>query len=86
MHIVNEPGAVAWLLSDRRYAVAVACGTVDGIGVPLNVLWYLGGHPVAELAALGVKRISTGSQLCRAARRAAVDLALELADASRGTR
>ncbi len=56
------------------------------VGVPLNVLWYPGGHPVAELADLGVKRISTGSQLCRAARRAAVDLALGLADASRGTR
>ncbi len=56
------------------------------VGVPLNVLWYPGGHPVAELADLGVKRISTGSQLCRAARRAAVDLALGLADAFRGTR
>ncbi|MEY7971593.1 isocitrate lyase/phosphoenolpyruvate mutase family protein [Saccharomonospora xinjiangensis] len=75
----RDAGADGIFVPGRLTAPEIA-DLVNGIGVPLNVLWYPGSHGVAELAALGVKRISTGSQLYRAARRAAVDLARELAD------
>ncbi|MEU6353324.1 isocitrate lyase/phosphoenolpyruvate mutase family protein [Streptomyces sp. NPDC047072] len=40
---------------------------VDGVDAPLNVLAGPGAPPVAELAALGVARVSTGSSLAEAA-------------------
>ena len=61
---------------------AVEPGTVkllvDGIEGPLNVMVHPGASPVAELAALGVARVSAGSGLAQAAhalvRRAAREL------------
>jgi 2-methylisocitrate lyase-like PEP mutase family enzyme len=40
---------------------------VAAVGVPVNVLALPGGPPVAELAAAGVRRVSTGGSLARAA-------------------
>ncbi|MFD0318454.1 isocitrate lyase/PEP mutase family protein [Streptomyces flavalbus] len=61
---------------------AVEPGTVkplaDGVDVPLNVMVGPGAPPVAELAALGVARVSAGAGIARAAhtlvRRAAREL------------
>lgn len=50
------------------------------IGVPLNVLFLPGRHTVEGLAALGVRRISTGSLLFRAALHATVRTALAVRD------
>jgi 2-methylisocitrate lyase-like PEP mutase family enzyme len=50
---------------------------VDNLGVPLNLLAQL---PVAALAELGVRRISTGSLLFRASLKAAVDTATAVRD------
>jgi 2-methylisocitrate lyase-like PEP mutase family enzyme len=52
---------------------------VAAIGAPLNVLALAGGRSVAELAELGVARISTGSLLFRAAVGATVQTALAVA-------
>jgi 2-methylisocitrate lyase-like PEP mutase family enzyme len=49
---------------------------VAAIDAPLNVLALAGGRSVAELAELGVSRISTGSLLFRAAVGATVETAL----------
>jgi 2-methylisocitrate lyase-like PEP mutase family enzyme len=48
---------------------------VDALEVPLNVLFATDGPPVAELAALGVARVSLGSLLFRAALAATVETA-----------
>ena len=40
---------------------------VDAVGVPINVLAVPAGPPVAELARVGVRRVSTGSLLASAA-------------------
>ncbi|WP_097248497.1 isocitrate lyase/PEP mutase family protein [Nocardia amikacinitolerans] len=48
---------------------------VESVSLPVNVLYAVGGPTVAELAELGVRRISTGSLLYRAALAAAVDVA-----------
>ncbi|MEV0030290.1 isocitrate lyase/phosphoenolpyruvate mutase family protein [Nocardia sp. NPDC050793] len=48
---------------------------VESVPLPVNILYAVGGPTVAELAALGVRRISTGSLLYRAALAAAVDVA-----------
>ena len=40
---------------------------VEAVGVPVNVLALPGGPSVAELAAAGVRRVSTGGSLARAA-------------------
>jgi 2-methylisocitrate lyase-like PEP mutase family enzyme len=40
---------------------------VDAVGVPLNVLALPAGPTVAELASVGVRRVSTGGALARAA-------------------
>lgn len=56
---------------------------VAAIDAPLNVLALAGGQTVAELAALGVARVSTGSLLFRAALGAAVATARSVA--SNGT-
>ncbi|MBL1078032.1 isocitrate lyase/phosphoenolpyruvate mutase family protein [Nocardia sp. 2] len=44
----------------------------EALTAPLNILFSPNGLPVAELAALGVRRVSTGSLLYRAALAAAV--------------
>lgn len=53
------------------------------IARPLNVLFAPGLHTVAELGALGARRISTGSLLFRAAIGTAVAVAREIIDGSR---
>lgn len=57
----------------RPEEIAVVVAAVD---VPVNVLFSPGRHTVADLAALGVRRVSMGSLLFRAATAAAVDIAL----------
>jgi 2-methylisocitrate lyase-like PEP mutase family enzyme len=52
---------------------------VNAIDAPLNVLALAGGQTVAELGALGVARVSTGSLLFRAAVGAAVATAQSVA-------
>lgn len=52
---------------------------VEAVGVPVNVLALPGGPSVPELAALGVRRVSTGSLLASAAYGALVAGAGELA-------
>ncbi|WP_067184915.1 isocitrate lyase/phosphoenolpyruvate mutase family protein [Microtetraspora niveoalba] len=52
---------------------------VDGVGLPLNVLFVPGRHTVARLAELGVRRISCGSLLYRAALGATLTTALAVA-------
>ena len=51
---------------------------VDAVGVPVNVLALRQGPSIAELAAVGVRRVSTGSLLARAAYGALVAGAEEL--------
>jgi 2-methylisocitrate lyase-like PEP mutase family enzyme len=53
---------------------------VTAVDVPVNVLFLPGRHTVASLRDLGVRRISTGSLLFRAALAAAVDTALAVHD------
>ena len=53
---------------------------VAAVDVPVNVLFLPGRHTTASLADLGVRRISTGSLLFRAALAAAVDTALAVRD------
>jgi 2-methylisocitrate lyase-like PEP mutase family enzyme len=53
---------------------------VAGVDAPLNVLYLPGGPSVARLAELGVRRISTGSLLFRAALEAAVRTAAAVRD------
>jgi 2-methylisocitrate lyase-like PEP mutase family enzyme len=54
---------------------------VEAVGVPVNVLALPGGPTVAELAAAGVRRVSTGGALARAAYGALLRGAAELRDA-----
>src|SRR4029077_15612907 len=51
---------------------------VEAVGIPLNVLLLPAGPSVGELAAAGVRRISTGSLLAGAAYAALLDGAREL--------
>lgn len=74
----------------RRYAEAGADGVfvpgaldeptiaslVASVPVPINLLYQPGGHTVDGLGELGVRRVSTGSLLFRAAVGAAVETAL----------
>ncbi|MBY8877558.1 isocitrate lyase/PEP mutase family protein [Actinacidiphila acidipaludis] len=53
-------------------------GLVDTVGLPLNILYAPAGPSVAELAALGVARVSLGSLLFRCALGAAVVAALDV--------
>jgi 2-methylisocitrate lyase-like PEP mutase family enzyme len=53
---------------------------VEAVGVPVNVLALRGGPRVGELAAAGVRRVSTGGSLARAAYGALVAAAEELRD------
>jgi 2-methylisocitrate lyase-like PEP mutase family enzyme len=54
---------------------------VDEVGIPVNVLALAGGPSVAELASVGVRRVSTGGALARAAYAALTVGAQELLDA-----
>ena len=56
---------------------------VEAVEIPVNVLALQAGPSVSELGALGVRRISTGGSLARAAYGAVFSAALELRD--RGT-
>ena len=53
---------------------------VESVGVPVNVLALRAGPSVGELAEAGVRRVSTGSGLARAAYGAFVAAAEELRD------
>jgi 2-methylisocitrate lyase-like PEP mutase family enzyme len=53
---------------------------VAAVDVPVNVLFLPGRHTVAALTKLGVRRISTGSLLFRAALAASVDTAIAVRD------
>ena len=53
---------------------------VEAVGVPVNALALPRGPTIAELASVGVRRVSTGSWLAAAAYGAAVTGAHELAD------
>lgn len=78
----------------RRYADAGADGVfvpglaepaevaavVAAVDVPVNVLFLPGRHTVASLRDLGVRRVSTGSLLVRAALGAAVQTAVAVRD------
>ena len=58
---------------------------VDAVGVPVNVLALPRGPAVAELAAAGVRRVSTGGALARAAYGALLTAAQELRDPGTST-
>lgn len=72
--VVYAPGLRA--LADIERVVAA-------VGVPVNVLPLPGTPPLADLAAVGVRRISTGGALAAAAYRAASDAATALLPAVR---
>jgi len=59
---------------------------VAEVGVPVNVLSLPGGPSIPELAAAGVRRVSTGGALARAAYAAFRRLAAELLAAAEATR
>jgi 2-methylisocitrate lyase-like PEP mutase family enzyme len=69
--VVYAPGLRA--LGDIQRVVAA-------VAVPVNVLRMPGTPPLAELAAAGVRRISTGGALARVAYAAATEAARELLD------
>ncbi|MGH9118472.1 MAG: isocitrate lyase/PEP mutase family protein [Acidimicrobiales bacterium] len=72
--VLYAPGLVA--LDDIRRLV-------ESVDLPVNVLTYPGVPTVAELAAIGVRRISVGGAFAFAAMSAVVEAATELRD--RGT-
>jgi 2-methylisocitrate lyase-like PEP mutase family enzyme len=91
----QRPGDLAQTLSRvRLYAEAGADGVfvpgladpadieavVAAVEVPVNVLFLPGRHTVTTLTDLGVRRISTGSLLFRAALAASVETALAVRD------
>ncbi|MEU0506038.1 isocitrate lyase/phosphoenolpyruvate mutase family protein [Nocardia sp. NPDC005998] len=53
---------------------------VAAVPLPINMLYSVAGPSIAELAALGVRRISTGSLLYRAALAGIVDIARAVRD------
>ncbi len=53
--------------------IAVVVAAVD---VPVNILFLPGRHTIAVLSELGVRRVSTGSLLFRAALAACLDTAI----------
>jgi 2-methylisocitrate lyase-like PEP mutase family enzyme len=67
--VVYAPGLTA--LEDIRRVI-------DSVGVPVNVLALRSGPAISELASAGVRRVSTGSGLARAAYGALVTGAEEL--------
>lgn len=91
----QRPGDLAETLHRvRRYTDAGADGVfvpglaepadiaavVAAVDVPVNVLFLPGRHTVTALTELGVRRISTGSLLFRAALAASVDTAVAVRD------
>ncbi len=58
---------------------------VESVGVPVNVLALRQGPSISELASVGVRRVSTGSGLARAAYGAFVAGARELLDSGTST-
>jgi 2-methylisocitrate lyase-like PEP mutase family enzyme len=71
-HCVYAPGLTA---------LPEIARVVEEAGAPVNVLALTGGPSVPELAAVGVRRVSTGGALAFAAYGAAVSAARELQDA-----
>ena len=69
--VVYAPGLVA--RDDIRRLV-------EAVGVPVNVLAMQDGPPVEELAAIGVRRVSTGGALARVAYGATLAAAAHLRD------
>ncbi len=60
-------------------------GAVEAVGIPLNVLALANGPTIAELASVGVRRVSTGGALARSAYGALLAGAQELlADGTSG--
>lgn len=91
----QRPGDLAETLSRvRRYAEAGADGVfvpglaeptdiaavVAAVDIPVNILFLPGRHTIAVLSDLGVRRVSTGSLLFRAALAACVDTAVAVRD------
>ncbi len=74
--VVYAPGLTA-LEEIRR--------VVEAVGVPVNVLALRSGPPISKLASAGVRRVSTGSGLARAAYGALVAGAEELLDSGTST-
>jgi 2-methylisocitrate lyase-like PEP mutase family enzyme len=64
---------------------ADAISTVVAIGLPVNVLALAHGPSVADLEAIGVRRVSTGSALFNAARKTLRKAATELRDLGTST-
>ena len=72
--------------ADAVYAPGLArleqvAAVVEAVGIPVNVLALPGGPTIAELASIGVRRVSTGSALASAAYGALVAGARELREA-----
>ena len=74
----DVPGAAVWALPPGVTDEAAIAALVEKAGVPLNVL-FVPGLSLDRLAALGVRRVSTGSLLFRAALTAAVEAAAAVA-------
>ncbi|WP_079086463.1 isocitrate lyase/PEP mutase family protein [Streptomyces silvensis] len=64
---------------------SVIGGLTEALDVPLNILYAPGGLSPRRLAELGVRRVSSGSLLFRAAVRQAVDVAREFTRGTVGT-
>ncbi|MEU6645269.1 isocitrate lyase/phosphoenolpyruvate mutase family protein [Saccharomonospora sp. NPDC046836] len=88
---IDDGSPAATLARAERYRSAGADGifvpgrlpdvpALVGIGLPLNVLALPGGLTARELGELGVRRISTGSLLFRAALHAAAGTAIAIRD------
>jgi len=60
--------------------LAQISAVIEAVGVPVNVLGLASGPSIAELAAAGVRRVSTGGALARAAYGALIAAARELHD------
>lgn len=88
----HPPPLAETLQRSQQYAAAGADGIfvpglvdaptiaalVDGVDAPINILYTPGRHKVSKLAAIGVRRISTGSLLFRAAVHAATATAHQI--------
>ncbi|MEI5102495.1 isocitrate lyase/phosphoenolpyruvate mutase family protein [Streptomyces sp. PmtG] len=79
----QQAGADGVFVPGVRDEAAIAA-LVDCLDVPLNVLYAPDGPTPERLAALGVRRVSTGSLLFRAAVQRAVDVAQGLVRGTRG--
>ncbi|MFI6574381.1 isocitrate lyase/phosphoenolpyruvate mutase family protein [Nocardiopsis sp. NPDC050513] len=75
----REAGADGVFVPGLRDEKAIAA-LVDALDVPLNILYAPGGPSLRALADLGVRRVSCGSLLFRAALQATVAAALAVAE------